>query len=111
MKAKVRITMKDGRAVTDYRVGYGALQHLLWAKQPYAYSAGLYGWNCDYYDLGDIVICTGYRPVGKAVNYDIVNKYEAKAKKLVENSRFGDYDKCKAKLDKLIEKFIAELEA
>jgi len=96
------------------KVGYCSLQWLLGYKQAFAYSSGYYGWNCDYYEFNVngkyFVISTGYRPIGKDIDYKIVKKYEDKASKLM-----GNYDKEVVKnrpqlLDKVIEEFLTEIE-
>ena len=28
------------------------------------YNSGVYGWNYDVYEIGNVIICAGYRPVG-----------------------------------------------
>tara|TARA_A100000172_G_C3032276_1_gene107158 strand:+ start:520 stop:921 length:402 start_codon:yes stop_codon:yes gene_type:complete len=67
------------------RVGYCSLQHLLHfeGSSVFAYSKGYYGWNCDYYDLKTnnqrFILSTGYRPIGKAVDYQMVRYYDRKA--------------------------------
>lgn len=46
------------------KVGYCNLQYLLQYEEPVAYTSGVYGWNADVYDFGNIAIVTGYRPFG-----------------------------------------------
>lgn len=41
--------------------GYGDLQYLLQNHEPFAYTAGIYGWNFDVYNVYGVTICTGYR--------------------------------------------------
>ena len=77
---KRRVTMKSMRTANTYAVPYCVIQRLLKFQEPFAYSAGVYGWNCDYYKINDVVICTGYRPVGKQVKYDLCKKWEGEAK-------------------------------
>ena len=61
-------------------VGYCDLQALLNYKEPFAYSAGLYGWACDYYDIDGVCISSGYQPIGdKKFNYDLMRELENKA--------------------------------
>ena len=63
-------------------VGYADLGYLLQHRNPEAYTAGVYGWNADIYSIGSTAIVTGYRPFGKHIDYDIVRKYNEKAKKI-----------------------------
>ena len=82
-------------------VGYCELQSLLNYKSPVAYSAGVYGWNFDVYDIDGVAIVTGYRPVpakNSKANYDLVIKYELKAQEA----------KTKEEKDVLITEFIKE---
>jgi len=65
-------------------VGYCDMQRLLSSRSPIAYASGIYGWNFDVYDVGDIVqgacICTGYRPPkGIEPDYDMLREYESRA--------------------------------
>lgn len=68
-------------------VGYCVMQTILAWESPIAYSAGHYGWSCDYYlvktkKYGDVIICTGYNPIKSKnmnVDYKIIRKYEEKA--------------------------------
>ena len=41
-------------------IGYCDAQYLLQDEKPIAYSAGVYGWQCDYYDVDGVLISTGY---------------------------------------------------
>ena len=65
------------------KVAYCSLQHLLHFENEFAYSKGYYGWNCDYYDLKAnnqrFILSTGYRPIGNAVDYQMVRYYDRKA--------------------------------
>ena len=92
-----------------WAVGYCEAQYLLRALEPFAYSIGIYGWSCDYYDLGHgLKLSTGYSPIGKRLPYDLVRKYESRAAKI-----WGDYDKYKnyetrkKAVQKLLAQFIA----
>ena len=56
--------MKQNRFVI--RVGYCDLQYLLRFKDSQFYTAGMYGWNADIYQVSpSTVIVTGYRPFRK----------------------------------------------
>ena len=62
---------------------YCGMQTLLSNHAPEAYTAGVYGWNADIYNLGDrVIVCTGYRPFGNYKSreaYEIIRKYETLA--------------------------------
>jgi len=83
-------------------VGYCGLQNLLNYKSPIAYSAGVYGWNFDVYDINGIAIATGYRGMpsqNSKCTYDLIREYEAKAH-LVDTKE--DKDKLIAEFIKLV---------
>lgn len=60
-------------------IGYCDAQYLLKYENPIAYSAGVYGWCCDYYDIDGVLISTGYSPLSdKNVrkDYNLVREYD-----------------------------------
>lgn len=96
---KFKATRKDilaGYPIT-FSVSYCACQHLFWDLEPVAYTSGIYGWNCDIYDLNGVAIATGYRPFGKSVDYEIILQYESAAQ-LVCNDRALDFETRREKL-------------
>ena len=100
-------------------VGYCDLQFLLKYETPRAYTSGVYGWNYDLYEIEGIAICTGYRsqPKGKNFDYDLVKKYENKARKVFEtrkkdNETWTQFDNKKRKaINKLLKQFLKEVYA
>ena len=65
-------------------VGYCDAWYLLRWTEPDAYTAGVYGWNFDAYDIDGYLITTGYRGmIGKQTRF--VRQYEEKAKKIFES--------------------------
>ena len=94
-----------------YAVSYCALQYMLRATEPFAYSARTEGWACDYYELcfGDKVICvsTGYDPIGKHVDYDTCKLFDDKARRIWSDET--NYEKAKAKIDNLIKDFVGTI--
>ena len=89
---KFKATIKSLR--NDYHriisIGYCDAQYLLNYESPIAYSAGVYGWACDYYDIDDVLISTGYSPLAEKNtkrDYSIVRRYDSKAEKIIH-----DYD-------------------
>ena len=89
---KMLATKKEIRA--DYSrvisISYCGAQGLLNFYSPFAYSAGVYGWACDYYEINGVVISTGYQPIGEQADY---KKIERAEKHL---SEITDYKKRKA---------------
>lgn len=76
---------------TIIEVGYCDLQALLSYESPTAYSAGVYGWNFDVYDIDGVAIATGYRGMpnkNSKATYALIREYESKAKgKTMEEKR------------------------
>lgn len=90
------------------KVGYCDLQSLLNCETEKAYTAGVYGWNADIYDFGNIAICTGYRPFGNIrPDYETVKKYDNMAREIIGN--IFSWDERKAALRSLIDNFIEEV--
>lgn len=49
--------------------------------QPFAYTCGVYGWNFDAYEVGGVLLCSGYRGmIGPRL--DCARKYEERARKI-----------------------------
>ena len=92
------------------KIGYSQAQNLLQCENAFAYSSGIYGWSCDYYNIDGVIISTGYAPIGKEADYNLIKKYDKKAIELA-NSYYSNYDykAYKNKLRKLINKFISEV--
>ena len=84
-------------------LGYCDIQYLTYYKRPFGYSCGVYGWSCDYYDIENVCLSTGYSPIGENVDYELIKKYELKAQKIVIDYNL-DY-KVK-KVNKLLVEFI-----
>jgi len=92
-----------------YSFGYCEIQNLVYYKSAFAYSGGSYGWSCDYYEIDDVCLSTGYSPTGIEVDFDLVRKYEDKAKKVI-----GNYDLThkvrRNRCNKLLSKLINEIQ-
>lgn len=86
-------------------IGYCQAQTLLKCEAPLMYSCGIYGWACDYYVIDDVIICTGYNPIGKCIDYEIIKKYEKKAEAIDWRQ---DWQEVKKQHKKLLAKFIKE---
>jgi len=106
---KLLVTRKAMRGQNCYRVGYCQLQNLLASEEPFAYSARAEGWACDYYEIDNgITISTGYAPIGKDTDHDIVKQYDDKAAKIWCNRKLS-YDQQVKKIKKLLKQFAEEL--
>lgn len=111
---KVKTTQRDMKEAYGnrlYAVGYCDLQHLLQYKSPIAYStSNTYGWRCDLYWFEEqrIALTTGYAPVGKRLDYELVRKYDVKAEKIVY-SRELSYEKKQSKIKSLLKRFLKEI--
>ncbi len=118
---KIRSTKKEVKEAS-YRVlavGYCEAQFLLRGENPVCYCGGYYGWSCDNYDLSkygyNLTISTGYSPVSdqnisKEIiknKYNIIKKYEEKARKINCNS--GSWETIQKKLTKNLIDFIKEI--
>ena len=103
---KFKATKKQFVNQEVYRLGFCDAHDLFIDLNPVAYSAGINGWDCDYYQIDDVYISTGYRAIGKQVDYKIIEKYEKKVAKLrpIQNEK-----EKKAKRAKLLAKFIEEI--
>lgn len=82
---KIKATRKEIEA-NSYRIasiGYCEAQHLLKYQRPFAYTAGVYGWNGDYYLVDGVTIATGYRSLPSNRNvkcdYKTVREFDDRA--------------------------------
>lgn len=112
---KIKTTRQEINGTNTYKCGYCDLQSLLSGIDAWAYNCGVYGWNWDAYDItntktGDtITICTGYRgTVGKQLKYEIVRKYDNKARKIIDNWELT-YKQKQSKLRTLRNRFIEQV--
>ena len=90
------------------RIGYCDLQTLLSLEEPFAYTAGVYGWNANIYDLNGIALVTGYRIFGEiSPSWELIEKYEQKAKEVID--LIYNYEERKEALKTLIDSFLEEV--
>ena len=89
-------------------IGYCKAQNLLKYQDPIAYSVGVYGWACDYYDVGGVLISTGYAPIGESPNYDVIRKYDLQAEK-IGNDYSLNCEERRRRVNGLLNEFIAEV--
>ena len=103
---KFKVTKKEMRKNSYNLVsaGYCELQNLLYNDSPNAYSAGAYGWSCDYYIFDNVTICTGYSTIGKQLDYDLVRKFDNLASKIKSDCDIS-YEQKKEKLQSLKKEF------
>lgn len=109
---KLRVTRKEMRGNNYiFSVGYCEMYNLLQFNQPVTYSAGIYGWDCDYYTVDGVVISTGYRPIksrNMKNNDKLIKEYEEKTRK-ISNSITMTWEQKKTKVNKLLSKLISKL--
>lgn len=76
---------------TIINAGYCELQFLLKWSSPFAYTAGINGWQCDFYDINNICICTGYDTMHSkkhpSASYALCRKYDDLAKKEMDGKK------------------------
>lgn len=105
MKLKTTKTQIKNNFKNIYSIGYCDIQYLTYYKNPFAYSSGVYGWACDYYEIENVCLSTGYNPIGQNIDYKILRKYELKAQKIVLDYTLEHETKQK-KLNKILKDFI-----
>lgn len=85
---KFKVTKKEMKENYSkiIKLGYCSAEALLHFQEPIAYSAGVYGWACDYYTSGSVIISTGYSPIGNInPDYDVVKKFNDQAREVISN--------------------------
>lgn len=105
-----QITAKEVKR-THTRVlqfGYGELHNLLTFQSPYAYTAGIYGWNADVYSYVSTAITVGDRPFGERVKPGTYKPYETMAG-LVMADRNLSWEEKEGKVNGLFEDFMEVL--
>lgn len=105
MKIKVTKNSIKENFSSILSIGYCDVQYLTRYKNPFAYSSGVNGWSCDYYEIDNICLSTGYSPIGKSVDYKILRKYELKAQKIVTNYELN-YKLQEKRVNKLLVEFL-----
>lgn len=112
MKKQTTIKFIKGYFNKVFYCGYCDLQYIFRYEEPQYYNSGVYGWNCDIYTdyARDIAITTGYRNMtGKRIPDEIIEKYTAEAKAILENTFKVSYEDIKNALDENREAFLTEL--
>ena len=103
---KYKTTAKEIKMLANNvkRAGYCSLQYLLRFHEPNAYTAGVYGWNFDIYEIYGVTICTGCRGmVGERAKG--VSEYEEKAMKVCSIENPMSWEKKKEEIEKLLKEF------
>jgi len=110
---KFRVTKKAVREGYPkiLAAGYCSMQHLLRGREPIAYSTSAYGWDCNYYEAGPLLISTGYRPARGTVaaDYTLIKRYEDAAREVWTSAK--DYETKKAEAEEILKKFVEEVVA
>ena len=91
-------------------IGYCDAQYLLRYTEPFAYSAGLYGWQADHYNVNGVLISTGYDSINSKNTkqaYPLIHEYEKKAAEIVRGN--FDYDEKVKQVNFLLNDFIKEV--
>jgi hypothetical protein len=110
MKTKVTTKQLKNNFSTVLSVGYCDAQNLFKNLKPFGYNCGVYGWNFDAYEIPDTSICitTGYRPTGKSLDYNFLQKYEKMMRSAGE--KYGYFTpQRKAQETRIFNKFVKEL--
>lgn len=118
MSRKIRIGKRRVKQEYDFvvSVGNANLQNFLRQLKEFGYSDRAEGWACDYYELTDengnmLCISDGYSPIGKRVPFDVLDKYDKKAKEIL--TKEDDYWMEKAitrrKMKLLRQRFVREV--
>lgn len=109
---KVRVTRKE--VLSNYtnviRIGYCDLQYMLTHRDANFYTAGIYGWNANIYEIDHATaIVTGYRSFGDIrPSYELVKAFNDKARAIYHDMDMSHYAKC-YQLDNLIAEFVEEV--
>ena len=84
---KVRVQEKELKKAFPVivSIGYCNAEYLLHFEEPDFYTCGTYGWKADHYKIKGVLISTGYVPLGKIKNWELVKEYNQKAKNVILN--------------------------
>lgn len=104
MKFKTTRNAIVNGAVNVKCAGYCDLQNLLQNHDPIAYTAGVYGWNFDVYDVYGVTICTGYRNMPGS-RLDHIREYEAKAAAIWSWDNKTPFTEKQKQVEKLLQEF------
>ena len=91
-------------------IGYCNAQHLLAYTKEFGYSAGSNGWACDYFEIDNICISTGYgyiHNVNAKYEYDTLREFENKAEAIRYDNNIKWEDK-QEQVNQLLKEFVQE---
>ena len=88
---------------TILKIGYCNIQNLLQYEEAIAYSTRAEGWACDYYEVGNVIISTGYAPIGESVPYDLQREYNDLAEEIRYSNNVKWEDKKELLYDLLVQ--------
>lgn len=105
-KKEVRAYYPKERIIT---LSYCDLQSVLNYYNAFAYSCGVYGWSCDYYEYRGYCISTGYAPVeGVRLPYEFIRFLEAEF--MVRTKHIFGYEKTKEVANDILDLLIEEVQ-
>lgn len=84
--------------------GYCDLQNLLRNHSAVAYTAGVYGWNFDVYEVYGVTICTGYRNMPGA-RLEGIREYEEKAAAIWSWENKTQFEEKQKQVENLLKEF------
>lgn len=105
MKLKATKTEIKRNFVNVISIGPCDIQYLTYYKSPFAYSSGINGWSCDYYESHNVCLSTGYSPIGENVDYNLLREYEKKAHAIIKDYNI-DYKLKEEKVNNLLAEFV-----
>ena len=104
MKSKITKKEINSRFNNILSIDANLIYNLLYFRSAFAYSTRAEGWACDYYEINNICLCSGYSPIGKNINRELQIIFEAKAKKIIQSTFFKTETKQK-KINTLLVEF------
>lgn len=107
--SKIKATKKAMKESYDtiLSIGYCNIQNLLKYENEIAYSTRAEGWACDYYEVNNVCISTGYAPIGKSVSYDLQKKYDSEAETIAYDNTIT-WEVQKERIHELLIQFVNE---
>jgi hypothetical protein len=104
MKAKTTKKEINSRFRNVLNIDADEMNSLLYFNPAFAYSTRVEGWACDYYEIGNICLSSGYSPIGKHASRDLQKSFDIKAKKVLQSTFFKTETKQK-KINALLLQF------
>ena len=114
MIGKIRTTRKQiqNSFARVFQCGYCDLQYIFQWYNPSFYNSGIYGWNYDVYDLGNIAITTGYRGMfGERIPGELIKHFDAEAQNILSFENKQSYKEKQKAMEALKERFYEALRA